>query len=107
MHRCCNNNINSNFYFTMKKLLKRLIEAIELEGQTDDFRTNQMLNCTFTGKTTNESIKIFESYKKSFEAELSKRNLNAEIERSDIDNYFENTKAIKVNNFEIVEPLKN
>lgn len=71
-----------------------------------EFEVNNLLSILFNEKSTNDSIEIFAELKLRFENELKKRNLNALIEKSDIEAYFKNTKEIPVN-FEIVEPNKN
>lgn len=85
----------------MKKLQK-LLKFLSTETTQDDLRLNTLMSCVFDEKTTIESIDLFERFKTSYEAELKKRNLNALIENSDIEAYFNRTKEIKVINPVIV-----
>ena len=47
-----------------------------------------LFNSNFEKLTTTESIELFNSVKKAFESELSEININAEIEKDHINNYF-------------------
>jgi hypothetical protein len=47
-----------------------------------------LFNSEFETLTTQESIELFKSVKRDFEAEISQRGLDAEIETEDINLYF-------------------
>lgn len=75
----------------MKKLLK-LLKFLSTETTQDDLRLNSLMSTVFFDKTTIESIDLFERFKTAYEAELKKRKLDALIENSDIEAYFNKTK---------------
>lgn len=80
----------------MKKALS-LLKIITSSESQDDLRINSLMANIFHEKTTIESIDLFEKFKARYESELSRRNLDAMIESSDIDAYFNQTKKIEVN----------
>ena len=86
----------------MKTEISKLLGLNQGSKKESELLINQLMNSLFFEATTHEAICRFEDLKKAFESELSKRNLNAMIENSDIDSYFKNTKELKVNNFEVL-----
>lgn len=84
----------------MKNILKQFSEALQ-ENTSDEMRINNMMSNIFNEKTTHQSIELFDAFKSRYEQELKQRNLNALIENSDIDAYFNKTKDIEVINPQI------
>lgn len=85
----------------MKKLIN-ILRFISEGNFTKDERINKMMTNVFFEKTTFESIELFEEFKRRFEQELKKRNLDAQIESSDIEAHFRQTKQIEVTNPQIL-----
>lgn len=81
----------------LKTFIRTVSDSLQ-ETPNDELRLNTMMQNIFNEKTTFESIELFEEFKKRFENELSKRNLDAQIESSDVDAYFRKTKQIEVTN---------
>ena len=79
----------------MKNILKQFADAFP-ETPTDEMRLTNMMTNVFGDRSTVQSIELFERFKAKYEAELKERNLNALIENSDIDAYFNKTKQIEV-----------
>ena len=78
--------------YTESELENRIIDKLE-HLQT----INSLMAATFNNKQTSESIKIFEDFQKSFEAEIAKRGLDGLIENQNSEEYF-NNKAKQSNN---------
>lgn len=86
----------------MKNIFKQFAEAFP-ETPSDEMRLNNMMTNIFSDRSTVQSIELFERLKTKYEQELKQRNLNALIENSDIDAYFNQTKQIEVINPQIVK----
>lgn len=76
-----------------QNIISRLLEP---QTESNEKRVSNMLNNIFAEKSTFESILIFNQFEKEFKNELSKRNLNAEIEISDINAHFRKANEIEV-----------
>jgi len=76
--------------------ITKIIEKLKLSFNAEKKNVSEnktliidlLFNSNFEKLTTTESIDLFNSVKKAFESELSERNINAEIEKEDINNYF-------------------
>ena len=80
----------------MKKLIKQIVTAFEnyqkeskANQEKKDFQisVNGMMKVAFS-KDTNEAIKRKEAFVKSFESEIAKRGIDAQIEAIDCEEYF-------------------
>ncbi len=82
----------------MKKLFISFQKAFKADEHFERLQTiNSLMATTFNNKQTSESIKIFEDFQKSFEAEIAKRGLDGLIENQNSEEYF-NNKAKQSNN---------
>lgn len=81
----------------MKQLVSDLTKSFatirkEIEANRKEKEFNQSINgmmkITFSEKSSQESIKIFQAYCKKFETELAKRSLEALIESETAQEYF-------------------
>ena len=85
-------------------LLKNWIEKqIDSSKETEDFRVNNIYNAVFVGKTTIESLCIYENFKFKFEKEIKKREDLANAELDAIDKY-RTTRAQRLKNI-IQDPI--
>lgn len=80
-----------------KSIIKTVSDSLQ-ETPNSELTISNIMGNLFNERTTLESIELFEELKKRFEKELSRRNLDAQIQSSDIDAYFRQTKQIEVNN---------
>ena len=76
----------------IKKLLALWHEYRETEKQNEeikkiDIAVNGLMKITFNEKSTFQSIQIKEKFLKKFNQEIIKRNLDAQIEVADCENY--------------------
>ena len=82
----------------MKKLFISFQKAFKSDDNFERLQViNSLMGTTFDGKTTSDSIKIFEDFKKTFETEIAKRGLDGLIENQNSEEYF-NNKAKQSNN---------
>ena len=82
----------------MRKIIISFQKAFKADEHFEHLQTiNSLMATTFNNKQTSESIKIFEDFQKSFEAEIAKRGLDGLIENQNSEEYF-NNKAKQSNN---------
>ena len=82
----------------MRKIIISFQKAFKSDDNFEHLQAiNSLMATTFNNKQTSESIKIFEDFQKSFEAEIAKRGLDGLIENQNCEEYF-NNKAKQSNN---------
>lgn len=78
----------------MRKIFISFQKAFKSDENFEHLQViNSLMATTFNEKTTSDSIRIFEDFKKEFEVEIATRGIDSLIENTTCEEYFKRSKS--------------